>query len=451
MLETCSSPGLALSLLFCWFVLGVFSSFSTAVAWSFLRGKQSFLDEFNRDEMRDFDRRLEMLDPDEDELSDEALAMQLKGGTRFGITWALSLVIVLTLGNSLGHRFLQRFTHPGIALVQLRSDEVRLRRQGLEALLTKPVGGDRREIARAVTRALKDENEGVRARAIHVAGQLSLTSLINDLKPFLVSHSPLSFSALIALGLMSERDDLSNIRPHPEARRLISQMSRTQLPSLEPEAFAYALGLLRAPEHQTLIQIFETAGTDATRTAATWALSQLNDRRLLDFFTKAIAHESVSVQCAAIYGLETLAMPEAGPALMRRFEEMISCRGEGETRECEPLAQFDCPEVVLPVQEGGAARNIVKRREVLLSLVRAMAASEHPDLLTWLVKFQLKSQTNYRTWLFMSKVYDRMVKLDKEGRLGIIRKRLRQAELLKTVDGQHDDRHALPGKTSDGK
>ena len=80
-----------------------------------------------------------------------------------------------------------------------------------------------------------------------------------------------------------------------------------------------------------------------------------------------------------------------------------------------------------------------------------MAASEHPDLLTWLVKFQLKSQTNYRTWLFMSKVYDRMVKLDNEGRLGIIRKRLRQAELLKAVDKQHEDGHALPGKTSDGK
>ena len=108
----------------------------------------------------------------------------------------------------------------------------------------------------------------------------------------------MSFSALISLGLMSERDDLQNIRPHPKARRLIGQMSRTQLPSLEPEAFAYALGLLRAPEHQTLIQIFETAQNDATRTAATWALSQLNDRRLLEFFTKAIAHESVSVQCA---------------------------------------------------------------------------------------------------------------------------------------------------------
>ena len=76
-------------------------------------------------------------------------------------------------------------------------------------------------------------------------------------------------------------------------------------------------------------------------------------------------------------------------------------------------------------------RIIVKRRDLFLSLVRALAATEHPDLLTWLVRYQLKSETNYMTWLFMSKVYDRMQALDSDGTLSTIRQRLKQIELLR--------------------
>ena len=74
---------------------------------------------------------------------------------------------------------------------------------------------------------------------------------------------------------------------------------------------------------------------------------------------------------------------------------------------------------------------IVKRRELLLALVRALSTTEHPDLITWLVRYQLKSQTNYRTWLLMSRVYEKMEDLDRRGRLLQIRQRLRQTEMLR--------------------
>ena len=199
----------------------------------------------------------------------------------------------------------------------------------------------------------------------------------------------------------------------------------------EPEALAYALGLLRVPAHKTLRDIYRESNDEKVRVAAVWGLSSLRDRRLAAFFEKALLDHSVGVQCAAINALEHLAVPETAPTLMTRFEGLIKCEGEGDDRTCEPIEVLDCPEIALPVQEGGATRIIVKRRELLLAIVRALSATEHPKLLTWLVRYQLKSETNYRTWLLMSRVYEKMEDLDRKGRLSTIRQRLRQTEVLK--------------------
>ena len=56
-----------------------------------------------------------------------------------------------------------------------------------------------------VRQALHDSNEGVVARAIHVAGQLSLVDVVPQIA-FASQGGVLTFSALMSLGLMSESD-----------------------------------------------------------------------------------------------------------------------------------------------------------------------------------------------------------------------------------------------------
>ena len=432
-LDDCAQPGLALGLLGLWFTIGILASFATAVLLGLLFGSSSFLSEFNRDEMAEFDAKLDgkALPDTLDDDDEEAMIQELRGGSRFTFYWIISALGTITVANAMGGQFLQTFSHPGLAVIQIRSADANLRRQGIESLLMEPSETHHKTVTGVVRQTLSDTNEGVRARAIHVAGQMSLSGLIPDLEQFLTEHSVFTFSALLSVGLMTDKDPVGNTIPHADARKLMERVAVNPAVNQEPEALAYALGLLRVPAHQTLRAIYENAEDDKEKVAAVWGLASLRDRRLSGFFEAAILDDSVAVQCAAINALERLAVPESAPVLMKRFESLIQCVGEDDERTCEPLEVLDCPEIGLPVQEGGAARIVVKRRELLLAIVRALSTTQHPDLLTWLVRYQLRSETNYRTWLLMSRVYERMEDLDRKGRLTTIRQRLRQNELLK--------------------
>lgn len=432
-LGVCDSPGFALVLLGVWFATGVLAGLASGVWLGFLSGGEIFLADLVRDEMAEFDARIDGVELPEtlDDDNEAVMIQRIRGGGKFTLYWVAGLVVSLFCANTTGEQFLQTFSHPGLAIIQLRNEDPNLRRSGIEALLLKST--DRREdmIADVVRQALKDSNEGVVARAIHVAGQLSLGDVVPQIEAFASQGGVLTFSALMSLGLMSESDAVGELRPHRGARQSIKRLSTNQSALNEPEALAYAIGLLRVPLVGVLRSIYENAKDERERLASVWASAQLKDARLLKFFELALIDTDLSVQCAAINALEGLALPESAPVVMQRFEALVDCVGQGEKRTCEPKIPLTCPEVVLPVQEGGAMRIIVKRRDLFLSLVRALAATEHPDLLTWLVRYQLKSETNYMTWLFMSKVYERMKALDSDGTLSTIRQRLKQIELLR--------------------
>lgn len=432
-LGSCTSPGLALILLGVWFALGVAAGLGTGVWLGFLSGGGIFLADLVRDEMAEFDARIDGIElpetPDDD--NEDVMMQRIRGGGRFTLYWVFGLVASLLCANIAGGQFLQTFSHPGLAIIQLRNEDPNLRRRGIEALLLKST--DRREkmIADVVRQALTDPSEGVVARAIHVAGQLSLTDVIPQLEIFAASEGVLTFSALMSLGLMTDTDDLGNLRPHQGARQAIQRLSTQASPRKEAEALAYAIGLLRVPAFGVLRSIYDTATDERERLASVWASAQLKDRRLARFFETALLDPELSIQCAAINAFEHLALPESAPALMSRFEALVVCSGEGDKRSCEPRVALTCPEIAIPVQEGGAIRLVVKRRDLFLAIARALSATEHPKLLTWLVQYQLKSETNYLTWLLMSKVYERMQTLDRDGTLSIIRQRLKQIELLR--------------------
>ena len=76
-------------------------------------------------------------------------------------------------------------------------------------------------------------------------------------------------------------------------------------------------------------------------------------------------------------------------------------------------------------------RIIVKRRDLFLSLVRALAATEHPRVIDVACEIPAKIGDKLHDLLFMSKVYDRMQALDSDGTLSTIRQRLKQIELLR--------------------
>jgi HEAT repeat protein len=432
-LGTCTSPGFALVLLGGWFAAGVVAGLGTGVWLGYLSGGEIFLADLVRDEMAEFDARLDGIElPDTlDDDNEEVMIQKIRGGGKFTLYWVFGLVASLLCANIVGGQFLQTFSHPGLAIIQLRNEDPNLRRRGIEALLLKST--DRREdmIANVVRQALNDPSEGVVARAIHVAGQLSLTDVIPQLEVFASSEGVLTFSALMSLGLMTETDGMDKDRPHQLARHAVKRLSMTQSARKEPEALAYAIGLLKVPAFGVLRSIYDEADDERERLASVWVSAQLRDARLGRFFEIALLDPDLSVQCAAVNALEHLALPESAPVLMSRFETLVQCSGVGEARTCEPRVPFTCPEIVLPVQEGGAIRLVVKRRDLFLAIVRALSATEHPKLLTWLVQYQLKSETNYLTWLLMSKVYERMQTLDRDGTLSTIRQRLRQVELLR--------------------
>lgn len=432
-LGTCTSPGFALLLLGAWFALGVAAGLGTGVWLGYLSGGNIFLADFTRDEMAEFDARIDGVElPDTlDDDNEDVMMQRIRGGGKFALYWVFGLVSSLLCANITGGQFLQTFSHPGLAIIQLRNEDPNLRRRGIEALLLKST--DRREamIADVVRQALKDSSEGVVARAIHVAGQLSLTDVVPQLEEFAGTEGVLTFSALMSLGLMTETDDMGNVRPHQGARQAVRRLSTNQSALKEPEPLAYAIGLLKVPAFGVLRSIYDDASDERERLASVWASAQLRDARLGRFFEIALLDADLGVQCAAVNALEHLALPESAPILMARFEALVECSGEGEKRTCEPRVPFTCPEIVLPVQEGGAIRLAVKRRDLFLAIVRALSATEHPKLLTWLVQYQLKSETNYLTWLLMSKVYARMQSLDRDGTLSTIRQRLKQVELLR--------------------
>lgn len=387
-----------------WFVLGIATAFVTAVALSDLLIGQAFLDDFLTDDMALLDERLASEEA-QDDLDDLTF---LKGGaneTKFGLYFLLFAAVHLVAANHIADGFLGRYMHSGLAIIKLRSDDEIARRQGLDMLAEKLDVKPTKDVEAAVTRALKDPMEGVVVRAAHIAGTLRIQSTARVMVDLVEQRPELAFPLLIAIGQLDS----------VEARDIASRLRSSAAARAEPVALAYMFGMLKADEITALVDIFESATDEDARVAAVWALGELRDNRLLGKLALALSDASLKVQCTAIAALEKLVATDAAPPMMKAFEA---------TEDIHAL----CPEILVPVQEGGPIRIVTKYRLKLFSLVRALATTDHPDLIPWLVKNQNVAE-DYNTKILMKKLWEKLTAKNKAGELNMIKQRLRRERL----------------------
>lgn len=373
---------------------------------------------FLRDELAELDARLDRQaqgEPEapEEEVPDE-VALHGESSIRFWLWFVLVAGLHIFTTNTIGGGFLQQYSHPGVALVHMRNDDPQIRREGLGMLAARLDFRVTPAVEEVVLNALRDADEGVAARAAFVIGALSMEAAADDLARIAVERPALTFTALISLGQVGSRSEA--------ARTAARRLAKTPEARAEPRALAYLLGLLRVPEIELLRSIHAQAADDEeTRIAAVWALGELREPRLLDFMASALKDESLGVRCAAVIALENMVVFEASDPLRAEFE-----------RVKDPL--LTCPEVNIPVQEGGPKMPVVPYRNYQLALIRALATTDDPRLLQWLVEHQ--DGVESRTHELMRAKWEDLKKKEADGKLNQLKQRIRARRLQEEIEEQ---------------
>lgn len=415
------SPGLSFVLVAIWMALGVIAALITVTALGNRLIGPHFMNRLLVDELADLDRRLDLaeqgIDPDAivDSQDDDLLALSSgNSGVRFALYFMVLAAVNILLSNRIGDRFLQRYTHPGLAVIHMRSDDAKLRRTGLTMLTERLEIVATPAVAEVALRALDDPNEGVKARAAFVIGVLGIDSAADGLAELATTNEALTFVALISLGQIRKEG----------ARKAIARIADDPQVIKEPRALASALGLLRVPAIERLRLILATSTDQETRATALWALGQLREPRLAEVPIKALKDPDLGVRCAAVEALELMAIYEASKPLRDAFEAVE-----------DPLQT--CPEITVPVQEGGPALVVVKPRNYQLSLVRALHTTDDPALLKWYVEHQegLESKTN----TLMRKSWEALSKKNKDGKLNHLKKRIQLEKLQQAPESAAPD------------
>jgi len=360
------------------------------------------------DEMAEIDARIDgRISAEEESFFDEDEEPILKDhSVRFGV-WFLGFALAFVLGSSaLSSGFLGRFSHPGVAVIHMRSEDPQVRRSGLEMLAERLDFDPSPQVIAVVLRALEDPNEGVAARAAYVAGILALESSAPRLVKMIKERPALSFSALISLG---QTGTSLKGQIKPKVRTAAQELLKNPNAQAEPRALAIMLGLLRLPAVETLRQIYESKD-EQSRLAALWALGELKDRRLFKLVAGGLKDEALSVRCAAALALEKMVTFEASVPLRAAFE-----------LEKDPASL--CREVTVPVQEGGLKIVMLPQRLFHVSLIRAMATTDDPELILWLEQHQ--DGVTYESHALMKKLWERLKKKQERGELNIFKDRLR--------------------------
>ncbi len=408
-LESTTSPGLSFGLVVFWMALGAIAALVTVISLGERIFHRGWSERFLLDEMAALDARIEGRAPKE-EVEDDDLVLAAAGGDspfRFGLYFFALVALELLGSNALGGDFLQRYSHPGVAVIHMRHEEPRIRRIGLTMLTERLDFTVTPAVARVVLRALDDPDEGVAARAAFVAGTLQVEEASGRLARMVREQPALAFTAMIALGQIggeAARAEASRLAKEPNARA-------------EPRAMALMLGLVGAAAPALLKEIYQAAPDDERiRTAAVYAVGRVPDKRQLEFLSAALEDQALVVRCAAAGALEALVVFEASPALRAAF-----------ARSKDPLEM--CPESSVPVQEGGRVLRVVHHRNYQYTLLRALATTDDPILLTWLVDHQ--EGREYNTNRFMKLKWEDLRKKDARGELNHLKQRVRLQKLKK--------------------
>ncbi len=432
---TAGSPGGSFVLVALWVALGAIAGLCSTIALGDLIFHRGFSREFLKDEMAELDARIS--GEATEEVDDEELELATAGrdaGIRFGLYFLFFAAAHVLLSDYLAGGFFSRYSHPGVAVVHMRSDDPKVRREGMNMLATRLDFRVTPEVEKVVLEALGDADEGVAARAAFVAGTLEIDGAAATLAGLIEQREALAFTGLIALGQIGGE----------QARKAVRTLADKPNAMAEPQALALALGLLKVPAIERLKAIHAAAGDDEeVRLAVVWALGQLKDPRLLDDLAKALDDPSLAVRCAAAYGLRDLIKLDAYAPLKRAFEK------------ADPDAV--CPEKNIPVQEGGRTLRLVAQRHYMLTLLHGLASTDHPELLTWLVARQDDTE-EFKTRTYMKTMWEDLRKKEKDGRLNHIKRNLAlqkaqeaaQKEAAGSDGGAGDGGAAGPDDTADG-
>jgi HEAT repeat protein len=412
--QTCGSTTLAFLILIFWLFLCLCVALILVLAFSERLIYAGYLDELFKDEMAEIVSQLDGLKPSSSEVTEQDLIkLQVNANLRFTLQMILFTLICVLGTNAMSDGFLGRFHSSGWALVGLRSDVPLKRLQSIEHLLEIPKKFELQPALRdAIINKLSDIDEGVQARAIFACGQFDIEACIEPLSK-ITKDSPLfRKEALLALG----RIKIKTMQVHHIDHLLLAFSQDEQLRQSEPQALLYALGAQRLLKAQNaIISLYEktrlllpnTEGSQLeqghlkTVLMALWALGEFRDPKLLAFFEKTIQDSNLQIRCATAYALEKIVQFESSPILQKAFA--VSKK----TDQCEQLLS--------DIQIGGKAEILLPARTYQLNLARALATTDDPDLLAWMIKHQ--EEMELMTRKLMHKYYQALEIKDKQGLL----------------------------------
>ncbi len=407
-----TSPLFALFLMAFWMTLGFVAALCTLVFIGDRVLSAGFTKRFLKDEWDELDKQIEasaargagqIVEPEEEDEEEELAVPTKDSHLRVWILFFIIAAANLLISNTISGGFLQRLTHPGIALIYMRSDEAASRRQGLDMLASKLNFKPTPQVEAALQKALTDSDEGVQARAAHVAGCLGVESALDALEKMATTQPALSFAAMIAIGQIGGA----------KAQETATRVAATENAQAEPTALVFMIGLTRIPLFEQLRK-WDHAEDPQLRAAAIWAMGELKEPRLLSVFEEALDDPELIVRCAAVQSIEFLRVFESSQALQKAWDKAT-----------DPLAI--CPILTVPVQEGGPKRVVLPYRNYQLALVRALSTTDDPDLIPWFEAHQ--DNITYETHHLMEAAWKRLKERDARGELNLHRQRNRLRRL----------------------
>ncbi len=451
-LDVASSPGLSFVLILLWMTLACVAALFTVIGLGDFIFHRRWSEGFLRDEMAELDARIDGREAPQEESDDyeelaglkdnkalhlgldlaasaavstlmeeDAMVLAVSGRDstfRFGLYFLAIAAMQIFTSNSLADGFLERYSHPGVAVIHMRNDDPVIRRRGLTMLIERLDFTVTSAVSDVVVLALDDTDEGVAARAAFIAGTLEVTAASPRLSQMVREQPALSFTAMIALGQVGG----------PDAKTVAEALLNHPNAKAEPRALALMIGLLKIQAPDTLKAIHAAAADTNTRLAAVWAIGEVPDRRQLDFLAKALEDEALSIRCAAATAFEHLVELKAYEPLRDAF-----------MRSKDPLEM--CPAATIPVQEGGRKKLIVKHRNYQLGLVRALSTTDDPRLLKWLVANQ--ADREWVTYKFMEAKWKQLKEKDERGELNMLKRRIQDEKLREAAKAAPDA--ARPG------
>lgn len=435
--EVCASPAIALLVLILWIFLVIALWWVILMAMSPSVILPSFLEEWmtqNALELSIFSTKPQQSKTEQlTELGFELMRLdpydprqfQVNAESRFRLLFITGVMGCLLLTHFTQDHFLTRFQKVGLTLTYLRSDISLTRLKGLNILVdlgryrlvsTSDEGEEfvASALEKAILHMLADPHEGVRARAAFVSGNLHLKSAVPILEEMSKEDDILREVALLALGAMP----VIPITPHP-AHLALKRLSKYQkVTDQQPLALSFALGRQRVHVGDLLVKIYKTHLTEnkqtphhesrAIRETAIWALGELRDAVYIQALDEALRDPELTVRCLAALSFEKMVVFESSTLLRRAFESSVK--------------EAQCPQVIAPTQEGVKALVLIEKKSYQLVLMRALATTDDPRLMQWMVDHQegIDPMANR----LMYKYYKTLEKKEKSGLLDSLKRRI---------------------------